>query len=512
MIDIHNHIIFGVDDGSKSIEESLNLIAKAKAEGFTDIVLTPHFMKGAMDTSVTVIKERFQILKKAIKEKNIDMNLYLGHELYLDPNLIEDLKQKRCLSIHKTDYVLMELPLNSSVYQLESFVYELKIAGYKVILAHPERYTFIQNDINALKKLMDEGVLSQLTLSSLKGYYGKVVEKTAKKMVKKRWVHFIGTDVHREKSSALDVKKPIKYMQKKGGKTWFNQLSLVFPQSLLKNEDLPAVTKKKPRKSLKALLILAALVLVLAIGGKFLINKVEEQFESIMIEQAKAYKIEKDKQEAAAFKQREQAAEEAKQQREVYYLLEKEQREAKRKAEDLKRLAAIKAEEEKIEAEEKKIQEALKSAKSDLERKEAEAAAAALKIKKDKDRLKAIEKEKEIEAMRLEEERLAEEALAAEEARINAERLEVERLIAKEKAEKEAALAANYSSYETDKAKAMSLALSKLTVNQVNDLIKMSSGGFTPEEKTIAKAMFYNNFTASEQEWILEMYALYYGG
>lgn len=512
MIDMHNHILQGVDDGSKSLEESINLVKKARAHGMTGLVLTPHYMKGAMDTSVHILKERFETLQEALKAENIDIPLYLGHELYLDPRLIDDLKEEKCMSINKGAYVLMELPLKSDVHRLEAFVHELKIAGYKPILAHPERYAFVHKDINAISTLIDDGVAMQMNMSSLKGYYGKTVKKVARKMVKRGWVHCIGSDVHREKSSVLDIKHPLKYLRKMGGKAWIHQVTLDNPQAILNNEDLQAPRFKKRKRGRK---VLAGLLifLLLAYGGvKYGIHKVEAQFEAIMIEQGKAYKAEKLRQEALELEAQTLKAAKEKDQRDQERLADKQRRQDLRDLEDEKRLAAQKAEEDRLRAQEKSVADALAFAKNDQEKRAAQEAAQALEAARVEELLRIEAEEKAIEEARLEEERLVQEAIALEEARIEAERLEAERLAEAEKARLEAEMAKKYTNYETDKAKAMDLALSKLSVDQVNDLIKMSSGGFTADERSKAKVMFYNNFTAKEQEWILEMYAMYYGG
>lgn len=512
MIDVHCHILAGVDDGARDIEESIAMIKEALNNGITSMVVTPHYMIDSMDAPIEVIRKRFTELCEAIKKENIEMDLYLGQELYLESRLIEDLQDEKCISINNTKYIMVELPLNGMLLSLETLLFELKILGYKVILAHGERYTFLQDSPEKLRELIDEGLLIQMNLSSLSGKYGKATKKLAKKMIKNRWVHLLGSDMHRKNSLSISIKKPLKYIQKKQGKVWLHQLKYTFPQEVLNGEPLSSITKKRKHKGLKWISILLILLFIIVQGVHFGIKKVENQFEAIMIEQGKAYKKEKLRIEAEEARKIIEAEAEAKAKREALRALEKEEREAKRKAEDIKRAAELEALELEIQEEAKRLEEAMIKAKNEEERRRVEQEAEQLKNRMEKEQLKAEMEAEALKQARLEEEKEVLDAIKLEEARLEEARLEAERIAQEEKARLEAELEAKYTDYETDKAKAMDLALSKLSVSQVNDLIKMASGGFTSQEKKVAKEMFYNNFTESEQEWILEMYAKYYGG
>jgi protein-tyrosine phosphatase len=514
MFDLHSHILHGVDDGSKSLKESVEIARKSVALGFTKMVCTPHYIKGAMDTSVDILEKRLEIVQLALEEESIDLELHLGNELYMDVELLDDLEAGHCNSIAGTSYVLIELPFVSEINHLKDLIYELNIKGYRVVLAHPERYSFVQKDINQLEELVNQGVLLQMNLSSLIGMYGDTVMKTAELMLEKHMVHFIGTDVHGPKTKHLKVEAALEKLSKKLSSDMYQQITHANAERLLKDELIepyPINTRKK-RKWPKRLLLATLTLLIIAVSLIYFgYKKVESQFEAAMIEQAKQFKAQE---EAAELEAKKVADEKA--------LAEKEARDALREAEKLERekLQEIqdnrldelkKLTEDRLLREEEEALKRAEEAKNEADRLAAEKEAEEARQKLEAERAAAEAEKARLEAERLAEEKRLEEEAAAEEARIEAERLAAEKAAEEEKKRLEAEMEAKYTDYDTDKAKAMDLALSKLSVDQVNQLIQMAAGGFNPEEKQIAKDMFYSNFTPDEQAWILEMYAKYYG-
>ena len=147
MIDIHNHILPNIDDGSKSFEESINILKQAYESGVTDIIVTPHFILGSSYSSKvkdneTILKE----LKNKLKLENININLYLGNEIFVENNMLELLKSKSVTSLNKSRYVLFELPMNNNFKGLKDLLFNLQVNGYIPVIAHPERYRFIKEN------------------------------------------------------------------------------------------------------------------------------------------------------------------------------------------------------------------------------------------------------------------------------------------------------------------------------------------------------------------------------
>ena len=186
MTDIHSHIIFNVDDGSSSLEESIKLIKYFKEVGFNNIIATPHFIRNTEYSAENNEKlEKLAILKEAVKKHNIDINLYLGNEIYISEHIDEDIKSNKIYTLNNTKYILFELPFHNEILNLPDIVYELKMNGYIPILAHPERYDFLKRNYKEVDKLKEEGLLFQCNYSSILEYYGKDAKKLFKYMLKK---------------------------------------------------------------------------------------------------------------------------------------------------------------------------------------------------------------------------------------------------------------------------------------------------------------------------------------
>ena len=206
MRDIHSHILYGIDDGSPSKEDSIKLLKDMEDYGITDIILTPHYIENSLymvslDIKIKLINE----LQKYTK-----INLYIGNEVYINNNILELLKQKQISTLNNSRYLLVELPMSSKINNLEDTMYNLIKNGIIPIIAHPERYTYVQENINYLDDLKELGVLFQSNYESIFGKYGNIAKKTIKKLLKNNYISFLGSDLHRVSS-----KNNTKRVQKK---------------------------------------------------------------------------------------------------------------------------------------------------------------------------------------------------------------------------------------------------------------------------------------------------------
>ena len=207
MIDFHSHILPGVDDGFKSMEDSLEELKIAEEEGITDIVLTPHYISDSSYSSSA--SDNKKIFNKLVKQKDklgINVNLYLSNEIYINDN-IEELVNKKLINPINKKYLLIELPLNGYIQNSKRIIFKLISNGYKVILAHPERYPFLKENKDAIKDFLDMGVLLQGNFMSLFGRYGKHSKKLLKYYLKKNYISFLGSDFH--KVTKYNLKKLI---------------------------------------------------------------------------------------------------------------------------------------------------------------------------------------------------------------------------------------------------------------------------------------------------------------
>jgi len=197
MIDFHSHIVFDVDDGSETIEDSIKILKRAQAGGVKKIILTPHYMQDYYEYAKKQIKERIKILEEECKKQDIDIELYQANEIYITNHIVELLEENIASSINNSRYVLFELPMNNEPGNLLEVIYRLLENGKVPIIAHPERYSYIQKNPNKLIELIENGVLFQTNYGSILGQYGKEIQKTAKLLIENNFIHFLGSDVHK---------------------------------------------------------------------------------------------------------------------------------------------------------------------------------------------------------------------------------------------------------------------------------------------------------------------------
>ncbi len=156
MIDFHSHILPNIDDGSRSIDETFNLIKEAKEAGFEAIISTSHYMENYYETDTPEREVWVNAIYENLQAKNIDIKLYLGNEIYMSENIIKLLEQAKASTINDTSYVLFELPLNAEPMNLYDIIYEMLQYKLVPILAHPERYTFVQKEPELIQDLIRE--------------------------------------------------------------------------------------------------------------------------------------------------------------------------------------------------------------------------------------------------------------------------------------------------------------------------------------------------------------------
>ena len=229
MIDIHSHIIFSVDDGSKSLEQSIQYLKEAKKIGVNKVVCTPHISHDNKEKALKIVKN-FKELKEEAKKYNID--LYLGNEIMIKDNTIDLLKNKKLTTLNNSKYVLVELKRseNRNFDNVVSILTDFVDQGYFPILAHSEFYV-IYRIINNYRKLKENGILLQIDSTSLLfTRSSRKTRKFAKKLLHERLVDFVATDSHcTKKRDYLSLKKAyekVKKMDKKYADIIFNENQL----------------------------------------------------------------------------------------------------------------------------------------------------------------------------------------------------------------------------------------------------------------------------------------------
>lgn len=197
--DIHSHILPGIDDGSPDIETSLQLVKGIYALGIRNTVATPHVICDLYRNTPDTINAALSLLKNACAEAQIDITISAAAEYMLDDYFLQLLKAPSpLLAIHK-NLILTEQSFASATDNLHHIAFEMITAGYRPIMAHPERYHFYHQNYDAYRKLKDMGFLLQLNLLSVTGYYGKPVAKAAKYLLANDLIDIVGSDMHHER-------------------------------------------------------------------------------------------------------------------------------------------------------------------------------------------------------------------------------------------------------------------------------------------------------------------------
>ena len=241
MIDIHSHIIPNVDDGARSVEETFNILKEAQEAGFTDVILTSHFLLNYYETNAQELIFWKEKLQEVLKKQGTKINLHSGMEIYitnqLEKQMEELLENKKILTLANSRYMLIELPLATNVKYFDYVVYYLEAKGIKPIIAHPERYKCVQKDPDIVEEYIEKGCLIQCNYGSIVNLYGREAEKTIKTLLKKNQVHFLGSDVHRENGTYLIILDAIKKIRKIIGENKINELTTINPKKILQNEE-----------------------------------------------------------------------------------------------------------------------------------------------------------------------------------------------------------------------------------------------------------------------------------
>ncbi|WP_320814542.1 tyrosine-protein phosphatase [Flavobacterium sp.] len=196
-VDIHSHILPGIDDGAKNNEDSLFILTEMKRLGFKKAITTPHTIKNIWDNSKLDIENTYAKLKFDLPEETEDLKLRIASEYFMDENFLEQFKAESLLTL-KENYVLVEMSYLNPPMQLFEILFELQLKGYQPVLAHPERYTFYHNNFAIYDQLKKAGCLFQMNLLSSVGYYGKEVTLAVDKLLSRGLIDFVGSDIHHE--------------------------------------------------------------------------------------------------------------------------------------------------------------------------------------------------------------------------------------------------------------------------------------------------------------------------
>lgn len=196
--DIHSHLLPGIDDGAKDEQDSLELINTLKEYGFSQFTATPHILPGVWNNTREGIESKHKSILEFFSKEGMNLPFNAAAEHMMDDTFVELFKSKPLQTL-KENYVLVEMSYINAPINLYDILFELQLAGYKPVLAHPERYMFFHHKFEEYNKLKKAGCLFQLNLLSATGYYGEAVLKAAEKLLNENMIDFTGSDVHHKR-------------------------------------------------------------------------------------------------------------------------------------------------------------------------------------------------------------------------------------------------------------------------------------------------------------------------
>ena len=245
MIDIHCHILDGVDDGVENKKHAIDTLDLAEKAGFTDVILTPHYIKGYYDNNKDFISKKIKELKTEVYNSNILVNLHQGNEIYVSEDMPQLLSTSVCSTLANSKYVLFELPMNNKMINDLNLIMNLKQEGYIPVLAHPERYCYVQENINLICDYVRAGAIIQSNFGSIVGVYGRDAKKTVERLLENDMVHILATDTHKEALIYKNIDKIIKETSRYVTKEQIKRLTYDNPKCIIQDERFEKIDPKK---------------------------------------------------------------------------------------------------------------------------------------------------------------------------------------------------------------------------------------------------------------------------
>ncbi|AOZ92320.1 tyrosine-protein phosphatase [Paenibacillus crassostreae] len=251
MIDIHCHILPGVDDGPPTLQQSIELSEMAVSSGISTIIATPHHLNGRYTTPSEVVKKAVDQLNLELSQRQISLQIKYGQEVHVHPLIIHELYQGKLCTLANSRYMLLELPFKRVPVYFNDVLHELKINHITPIIAHPERNAEIVHSPRLVDQLIKQGVLFQITAHSITGLFGRKVQKWCFHLCKKNYLHFISSDAHHVIRRNFALKESYATIGKIFGNALVNDLKL---NAQLVVENLPIVTKEDEKVKRSSLL------------------------------------------------------------------------------------------------------------------------------------------------------------------------------------------------------------------------------------------------------------------
>jgi protein-tyrosine phosphatase len=249
MIDIHCHILPGIDDGAKSVEDSLLMAREAASEGIHTIIATPH-LNSQYDNRKELILSKVGQLNQALKEARIDVTILPGQEPRIYGEILEDIAKNAIQTLNNSQYLFIEFPSNHVPRYTEKLLFDLQVQGLTPIIVHPERNSELIERPEVLYRLVEKGALTQVTASSLCGYFGKKIKGFSIQLIEANLTHFIASDAHNIVNRSFKMEEAFNLIDSKFGTDYVylfqeNAELLIAGKNVMKEMPVPIKKKKK---------------------------------------------------------------------------------------------------------------------------------------------------------------------------------------------------------------------------------------------------------------------------
>ena len=250
MIDIHCHILPEVDDGSRSLNESIEMALIAKEQGIKKIVNTSHYHPDFRYKKGEELLKELEDFNNVLKENMIDIEVLIGNEIYYTKDLIKEIDRLDFYTLNNSRYILIELPPTNFPSDLCNIVYELKERNYIPVFAHVERYREVQENPDLIYDVINAGAIIQINSHSILGKSGKELQRTCDTLISRNMVHVVGTDAHRSKRRTPIYLDAYEYVSSKYSKEIADNLFIKNNDAIINNEDLNLSRpyKEEPKK------------------------------------------------------------------------------------------------------------------------------------------------------------------------------------------------------------------------------------------------------------------------
>ncbi len=249
MIDLHCHLLPGIDDGAADVDISLAMARASVADGISVTACTPHIMPGVYNNNRGLIEERMAMLSARFAEEGIAMKLVVGADVHMDVDLVPGLKSGRIPSLNNSRYFLFEPPHHVPPPRIEDNIFSIMSAGYVPILTHPERLSWIESHYAVMERLVRMGVLMQITAGSVTGQFGRRVRHWADRMIDEGLVHILATDAHNLTGRPPNLSKARDIIAARLGEEEGLHMTTTRPQAILDNlspDKMPATPSEQP--------------------------------------------------------------------------------------------------------------------------------------------------------------------------------------------------------------------------------------------------------------------------